>query len=356
MGRGIVTVAGGHYFPPVLLSIRMLRARTNSTLPIQVFLSSLSEYEPLMCEEVLPLYNAECFIVSDFLRRDTPFAVRSYQLKVLAILFSRFEEVVYMDADCIALHDPEELLDKEPYTSTGFVNWPDFWIATEDRVFYEIAGMAEYPGGLPPRSTESGQMLLDKRRHPDTLVLAAYYNIFGPRFYYQILGQGAPGEGDKETFLAAAVALGRPYYRVREKAGSVGYHDDAGDYRGRGMVQHDPFEDSGLYGQGGGGRGNFTAQPRPFFLHANMAKLNIGDLVDGNEIFLGGFGERHRIWGSEEKMVKKFGYDIEKAAWWEMVDLACGLGHTLRDFKKHWRICKKARAQYKAVFDPGITF
>jgi len=355
-GRGIVTVAGGEYFPPALLSIRMLR-KTNCTLPVHVFLPSPAEYEPIICEELLPALGADCFVIEDYLKQDARFKILHFQLKALAILFSSFEEVVYIDADCLALHDPAVLLEQEPYKSTGFVNWPDFWMATEDPAFYIIAGLPGLPKGLPPRSTESGQLLFDKRRHLDTLVLAAYYNVFGPHYFYQILSQNAHGEGDKETFLAAATVLKRPYYRVQGKPGSVGYKDDMGEYRGRGMVQYDPTEDHRLASDNGSERSdNATVQPRPFFLHANLAKLNVGRLVDGKDLYLPGFGERHRLWGSADGLVEEFGYDVEKVVWWEMVDLACQLAHTLKDFKKHGRICKKARTHYKAIFDHDILF
>lgn len=143
-GTGIVTVAGGYYFAPAILSIRMLR-KTNSTLPVQVFLRNKSEYEKKICQEVLPALNAECFVIQDHLRKYNPVKVEHYQLKVLAILFSSFESVLYLDSDCIPLLEPKELFDSEPFLSTGLVTWPDYWIATEDPVFYNIAGLQSFP-------------------------------------------------------------------------------------------------------------------------------------------------------------------------------------------------------------------
>ena len=351
-GSGIVMVAGGRYYAPAIVSIRMLR-RTNSTLPVQLYLQSSSEYEPHICEEVLPSLNAECFVIEDYLRSDTPFKVTHYQLKVLAILFSSFESVIFLDADCIALHDPLELLTSEPLNSTGLVSWPDYWIATEDPAFYTIAGFKAYPTGLPLRSSESGQLLISKEKHLSSLLLAAYYNVYGPTHYYPILSQGAPGEGDKDTFLAGAIVLHRPWYRVREHTGSIGFSDHQKGFHGKGMIQYDAHEEWSLREY------MHTAQPRPFFLHANTPKMNVGRLVLGEEkeLFMpytGDAEEPVRLWGSKEKMVNKFDYDVEKVVWEIMVDMACELEGVLADWKQIKHVCRKARAHWDAVFAEGV--
>ena len=350
-GTGIVMVAGGRYYAPAIVSIRMLR-RTNSTLPVQLYLQSSSEYEPHICEEVLPALNAECFVIEDYLRSDTPFKVTHYQLKVLAILFSSFESLIFLDADCIPLHDPLELLTSEPFLSTGLVSWPDYWIATEDPAFYTIAGFKAYPTGLPLRSSESGQLLISKEKHLSSLLLAAYYNVYGPTHYYPILSQGAPGEGDKDTFLAGAIVLHRSWYRVKEHTGSVGFSDYQGGFHGKGMIQYDAHEEWSLREY------THTAQPRPFFLHANTPKMNVGRLVLGEEkeLFMpyaGGAEEPVRLWGPKDKMVSKFDYDVEKVVWEIMVDMACELEGVLRDWKKIKHVCRKARAHWDAVFGEG---
>lgn len=345
-GTGIVTVAGGWYYGPALISIRMLR-KTNSTLPVQVFLQSSSEYEPQICEEILPALNAECFVIEDYLRADFPFKVTHYQLKVLAILFSSFEDVLFLDSDCIPLHDPSLLLQSEPFTSFGFVSWPDYWIATEDPAFYTIAGFRDFPAGLPLRSSESGQLLISKSKHLPSLLLAAYYNVFGPTHFYPLLGQGAPGEGDKDTFLAAAIVLNKTFYRVKTKTGTVFIKDHQGANHNKGMIQYDVAEEYSLR--------EFAhhAKPRPFFLHANLPKMNVARLLDSDALFMpftGQAKERVRLWGSQERNLRVFDYDIEKTVWVEMVDMACTLGTVMKDFKKHKNVCKGAKQHWNEVF------
>ncbi|KAH0050165.1 nucleotide-diphospho-sugar transferase, partial [Aureobasidium melanogenum] len=204
----------------------MLR-RSGSDLPVQVFVADESEYEDKLCQDYLPKLGAECLILSDFIQG---FEVTHYQLKSLAMLLSSFEHVLYLDSDSIPLLRPEtELFAAEPYTSTGLVIWPDFWISTESPSFYDVAEIGTMPPNLPKSSSEAGQLLINKRKHLKTLLLANYYNIYGPDFYYPLLSQGALGQGDKETFMAAAMVLNSSYYRVKTGVESVerntGYED-----------------------------------------------------------------------------------------------------------------------------------
>ncbi|KAK0515914.1 hypothetical protein JMJ35_001948 [Cladonia borealis] len=343
-GTGIVTVAGGQYFPPALVGIRMLR-KTGSTLPVHVFLKSKSEYEPEICEEILPALNAECFVIEDHLRKDAPFKVDHFQLKVLAILFSTFETVLYMDSDCMALRDPAELIETEPFLSRGFLSWGDYWVATEDPVFYKIAGLKDFPKHLPARSSESGQMVISKKKHLDSLLLTAYYNVFGPKYYYPLLSQGAMGQGDKETFLAGAVVLGKPYYRVREKVGTIGYFDSNKQFHGGAMVQWHAADEYASQ------NATEKKKPRPFFLHANVPKMNVAHMLDENAIYQPDTQKRVRVWGKEESVRSMFGFDVEKMVWNEMREMACQLKDTLKDFKGRQNICKRAQEHYREVFE-----
>lgn len=347
-GAGVVLVGGGPYMPPALLSIRMLR-KVNKSLPVQVFLPSKRDYEPEICEQVLPAMNAECFVIEDHLRKENPVKVDHYQLKVLAILFSSFETVLYLDSDCMVLRDPMELIESEPFISTGMLNWPDYWIATEDPVFYKIAGMKDFPKGIPGRSSEAGQMLIAKKKHLDSLLLAAYYNVYGPDYYYPLMSQGAAGQGDKETFLAGAIVLGNPFYRIKEKVGTVGYFDHSKNFHGGAIVQYHAVDE---YNSLNVTDAKKKEKPRPFFLHANIPKMNVARLLDENGIYLEGTEERIRLWGGEQSMRAMFGYDIERFVWNEMRELACQLKDTLKDFEGRWQICRRAQEHYREIFEP----
>jgi len=69
--------------------------------PVEVFLSSPRDYEQFICEIVLPALNARCLILSDILGDDVG-SFFMIQNKCVAILFSTFEEVLFLDADVFA--------------------------------------------------------------------------------------------------------------------------------------------------------------------------------------------------------------------------------------------------------------
>ena len=346
---GIVTVAGGQYFAPAIVSIRMLRRV--SDLPVQVFIGDHMDYEPEICEHLLPALNAECFAVSDFLAQDSV-DVTHFQLKALAILFSSFESVLWLDSDCFTVRDPLEILNAEPFKSTGLVTWPDYWKATEDPVFYDIAGMPSFPPGMPARSTESGELAISKEKHLSSLLLACYYNVYGPQYYYPILSQGATGEGEKETFLAAAVVLGLPYYRVKEHVGTLGYFTAEGNFKGGAMVQYHPVDDLVVH-NGTWATEEDSGALRPFFLHAHSPKLNFARMLDEHTL-TSPAGKAIRLWGDKQGTEKKFsGRDIEKEVWQEMKDITCALEHLMKDWRGKKKLCMRVKEHYGELFSQG---
>ena len=123
--KGIVTTAAGGFVPILIVSLRMLR-RTESKLPVEVFMETNDEKKEI-CESILPKLNARCLILSDIFDAVPPKAeISRYQLKAFAMLFSSFDEIVLLDADNLAVEQPERLFSTEPFVSRGFVSWPDY--------------------------------------------------------------------------------------------------------------------------------------------------------------------------------------------------------------------------------------
>ncbi|ROW01340.1 hypothetical protein VMCG_05949 [Cytospora schulzeri] len=237
--QGIVTVGGGKYFPPLMVSLRLLR-RTGTRLPIEVFLPE-EEYEPELCEHVMPELNAFCRTFPNFDGKITHF-----QFKIFAILLSSFSDVLWLDADNFPLHDTAPLFKSDPFQENGLITWPDLWQTSVSPAYYLIASRTSTPVSARA-STESGQLLISKVKHWKTLLLAAYYNYYGPGYYYPILCQGGTGCGDKETFLPAAEAMGLPFYDIKAQPYDIGHYKinevpDEGVYR-FGLIQGDLLGD-----------------------------------------------------------------------------------------------------------------
>lgn len=349
--RGIVTTAGGKHLKMVTLSLRMLR-RSGSRLPVVVFLDTPHDYNDYVCDKLFPALGAECVVLSELLDVAPPsIKQEKCQLKVFALLFSPFQEILFLDADAFPAHNPDLLFTAEPYTSTGMIVWPDFWANTASHIAYEVAD-TPVPGLAERRSSESGIMLYDKSRHARDLLLALYYNFLGPRFYYPLLSQGALNEGDKETFLHAALVVGAPYYDVKSRATVMGRWLKE-SWHSAGMKQADPREDWQLFhATAATSSKGFKFGPielkrlvrkdsaptnitkgleetiaRPLFIHSNIIKLDIEQLLkDGSPLFdKNANGSVQRLWGGLDGLIKDFGYDVEKVVWEEFVITACQL-------------------------------
>ena len=281
-GDGIVTVGGGKFSLMAFLVIKTLRNQ-GTTLPVEVFIPPSGEGETLCCNALLPQYNAKGIYISDILPQHMidKFEFKGYQFKSIAIIASSFENLLLLDADNFPIKPLDHVFEAEPYTSTGLVLWPDFWRRTTQPAYYDIAGkhidghtrvrnsiddvtppqvytrnindlhsvpFHDLLGTIPDVSTESGQLMVNKSKHLATVLLALYYNVNGPNWYYPIFSQKAAGEGDKETFVAAANVYDLPFYQVRTTVGVNGYHrHNDGGYRGVAMLQHDFIQDYAHY-------------------------------------------------------------------------------------------------------------
>lgn len=356
-GKGVVMVGGGEYFGPAIIGIQMLR-RTGSNLPVEVFVPDKSEYEEIVCKNYLKKLGAKCVVLSDILDKskikvskkdDADLKITHYQLKSLALLLSSYSDVLLLDSDSIPVLDPLlNIFETEPYKSKGLIIWPDFWRSTESPRYWNIAGK-EFPSYLPATASEAGQLAVNKATHLAPLLLATYYNIFGPDYYYPLLSQGAMGQGDKETFLAAAVALNATYYRIKTPAASLGRHDGA-TQKGTAMVQHLPSDDLKHESTGHDSTGHDSI--RPMFLHSNTPKMNAGHLVDEGDLVSVDGETRLRLLGSKEELVKRFGFDVEQSIWDIMVQSGCELQDIIEEWKGRERLCERLTEHYKKVFGP----
>ncbi|CAG8896481.1 unnamed protein product [Penicillium egyptiacum] len=349
--KGIVSTAGGSYLPVLVISLRMLR-RTGSTLPMEVFLSDEDEYEDYICDVVLPSLNARCVVLSRILIA-APVRIEKYQFKPFAMLFSSFEEILFLDADAFPLEKPEHLFTTEPFLSKGMVTWPDFWASSVSPLFYDIANHRPPPMDLR-QSTESGEVLLSKRSHLRSLLLTTYYNYHGPTHYYPLLSQGAAGEGDKETFVAAATAMRESFHQVSESICALG-HETRNGMAGSAMAQFDPVQDFVLTSRGiWRVRGDDAPAPAVFFIHANFPKFNPATVFEIHEVTPAytDEGEYTRAWTLPVDVVRGLNsrVDVEKGFWEEILWTACELEDKFQSWLAYEGICDAVKVYWGAVF------
>ncbi|ODV78312.1 glycosyltransferase family 71 protein [Suhomyces tanzawaensis NRRL Y-17324] len=278
-GDGIVISGGGVYFGSALVAIGQMR-EMGSKLPIELVINDLSEYDEQICEVLLPkTFNARCIVIEKEIGKELleKLKLTKFQMKIFGLLFSSFDNIITIDADNMPIKNVDTLLTSEPYLSTKFILWPDIWHKGVSPLYYDIAGFkvgttpirreglandwpwSRYPGkdvdtdvayhdleGLPGMiSIETGQMVFSKRAHFKSFLLSLYYNIYGPDFYYRLLFQGVPGEGDRETFVPALHLLKEPYHIVPRASWLAGYkmgEKQDGDFQETTIVQYDPTQ------------------------------------------------------------------------------------------------------------------
>ena len=380
--KGIVLTAGLKQLPVLVIGLRMLR-RTDCDLAVEVFLSSSDDYDQQVCDLVLPALNARCIVFSDIVAASkTGVALEGYQFKIMSLLFSSFDDVLLLDSDAFPTKNPTPLFDNEPFNLTGMLLWPDFWYPSESPYYFELAQLGAPPPLNARPAIESGEMMFSKSKHNLTLLLAAYYNYYGPQYFYPLLAQGAPGQGDKDTFPWAATVLhsNSSFYLVREPVFALGHVDSNEVFVGSAMAQHNPVEDiqhfhtrspglDGPYHHTEPDFGHPNAHPQsntslptteplqstPLFVHANFPKF------DPSTIFYYGTqgtprpvfdsnGTAVRAWLPEQHSIAYFGYDLERAFWAEVQYVACNWYTMFTAWEGQEGICENVKMYRQRVF------
>ncbi|KAK5107553.1 hypothetical protein LTR62_001041 [Meristemomyces frigidus] len=238
-GKGIVMLAGGRYSEYAVTALGVLR-EIGSTLPVEVWRRDQREEKHDWCREI-EKEGMACRRLSDYMDTDLVDVKGGYEMKVLCLLFSSFEEIVFIDADNMALQRPELLFDTKAYKETGVILWHDYWKYDNiDWLDYIISNSPTRNENLWNETThESGEIVWDKRRNWDALMLATYYNYYGPTLYYTLLNFNYAGWGDKDTFALAFRALQKPYHTVIAPPADAWERDKAGTRR-IGMLQMMP--------------------------------------------------------------------------------------------------------------------
>lgn len=310
--KGIVYVSGKNYYWLTILSIKYIRDVLKDKTPIEIFVPIKDKHDH-HCNHIMKVFSSvKCTYFSDYLSYDQINGLSGYQYKSLALLSTSFNDILYLDSDNIPIHKIDDMFNNPNYLKTGFVSWPDYWKRSTNYKFYGMSGLSGFaePISTTP-SVESGQLLINKQHHLKTLLLAYYYNYYGPAYFYPLFSQGFPGEGDKETFyLASRVVKENSYLITGHKTKSFGYKNKQGSYTGQGILQVNP-NDFNKY----------------WFLHINYPKLDI------LQMYKSGFFEnksRTRYWdlirnaqadGKEQAFKKTLGFDYEFEIWKLMVEI-----------------------------------
>jgi hypothetical protein len=227
-GRGIVIPAGGsQYFTNAYVCARMLR-HLGCRLPVE-FWHYEGEIDDAM-RKIAAKLDVACINAAEV---EQTLAGRSrsltggWELKPFALLYSRFREIMLLDADNVPVLDPTFLFDTPEFRETGAIFWPDYSRLEPWRHIWSICEVSY----RDEPEFETGQIVVDKARCWQALNLALHYNDYSD-FYYQHI------HGDKETFHLGFRRLDQPYsmpeHPIHPLEGTMCQHD----FNGRRLFQH----------------------------------------------------------------------------------------------------------------------
>ena len=165
-GKGIVIVASGlQHLTNAWITIRLLRV-LGTKLPVQLWHSARSL--DLLAEKWLKPFGVECIDGSKFgAGNDSPAAAR----KLIAALYTRFKEVLLLDADNLSTKPAEYLFACKEYQETGAVLWEAPDLVARSNPLWRILKLRF----SETSKIDSAQMLIDKGRCFDPLAFATRF-------------------------------------------------------------------------------------------------------------------------------------------------------------------------------------
>ncbi|KAG6612164.1 uncharacterized protein IUM83_14940 [Phytophthora cinnamomi] len=253
---GIVMVVYPKMVPSTYATIRVLREVLRCRLPIEIWFRPDEMRKVTASIDPLHQLAASGSIGGMTFREiDDPLATE-FATKVFAIYHSTFDRVLFLDSDNVPVRDPSFLFQTPEFVDTGAVFWPDFWhpqhtlfYLGEDSLLWELLDMPF----VDMFEQESGQLLIDRRRHAAPIELLRFFTFHRPNPFVQLKLVW----GDKDLFRLAWVKLGAPFHMIQRPPAIAGRAINR-SFCGMTMVQHD-------------------AEGAVLFLHRNSHKLTGGN-------------------------------------------------------------------------------
>ncbi|CAH0475993.1 unnamed protein product [Peronospora belbahrii] len=262
---GIVIIVYPKLLASAYASLRVLRHVLHCDLPIAIF------YRP----DELTAQDQRFKPIQDFAAKNQkitfqeihdPHAKR-FLAKIYAIYHTTFDRVLFLDADNVPVRDPSFLFESREFLDTGAMFWPDFWYPGHSMFGLSTHSLVWELLDLPfvdMFEQESGQVLIDRRRHALPLELVRYYGFHRPNFFTSL----KLAWGDKDLFRFAWLKLNVPFTMIQTPPAMAGVIVEKSratrDFCGMTMVQHD-------------------ANGEILFVHRNRVKLT-GTFADQNHI------------------------------------------------------------------------
>ncbi|KAG6966092.1 hypothetical protein JG687_00005039 [Phytophthora cactorum] len=236
---GIVMVVYPKLAPSAYATIRALREILGCSLPIEIwYRPDEMEHAPKALDPLRYLAQNSSGGQISFHQITDPVAKR-FVAKIYAIHNSFFDRVLFLDADNVPVRDPSFLFNSIDFLQTGAIFWPDFWHPTSTMFGLHSQSMLWELLNMPfvdMFEQESGQLVVDRRRHGAPLELVLLYATHEPNFFvhYKLAW------GDKDLFRLAWLKLNATFHMIETPPAMAGMVTNSSAFCGMTMVQHDP--------------------------------------------------------------------------------------------------------------------
>jgi hypothetical protein len=216
--KGIVICTGNRHFDLALVALKALQILENE-LPIEVVYSTsndLSLNNQKILKKIFP--NIRLIDLSLMAFNDSYLKLRGWEIKPFAVLASRFEQVILMDADVLFFEKPEILFKNKYFIQTGTLFFYDRPNLRDDIIKLIQTFSSNNSQPLPMRTQESGVVLIDKSRVLFGLLSICKLNDYHERkrVTYVYL------YGDKDTWWLGLHIINMPYSFLPTMPAAIG--------------------------------------------------------------------------------------------------------------------------------------
>jgi Mannosyltransferase putative len=271
-GRSIVTSIYSKELPSGYVLLKEL-VRLGTALPIEVFYreGELNQDEINLLTAISPEQIIVRQLVSNAQDYTTQYGTNiGWTVKTHALIESKWEENLWLDADSFPIRDPNFLFDDEEYVSKNCLFWRDVFSTDRSNRYHDEAPIWKIFDVAPNDGEpfETGQLLINKPQCWAQVNLLRHY-ADNCHIYYNF-------GGDSEAFR---MAWQHHTKRYSGYTAYINYH--ASPSVPYGFMPYGPFHKGAPneYGKWGGGTVMVQRdrQGRELFNHRNMHKFSLGD-------------------------------------------------------------------------------
>ena len=230
-GRGVVlaTSLGMKYFTQAYVNIRVMRDHLRTKLPIEVMYADDGKVPATALTYLKTTFPDVSFVNMRELKGiPADVGLNGFHIKLFALVYSSFEEVLMLDTDNIPVIDPAFAFEINSYKRAGALFWPDFAgyyssLPVNWEIF-DLPPIPHYPTfkrdtpdtGMPdidPRlmpEIQGGEVLINKRKTWPGLWMTLFINRNYAFFHVHTM------HGDKNSYSFGFNITGTPYAMVNK--------------------------------------------------------------------------------------------------------------------------------------------